>query len=656
MKTIKTQKQQKATKIIFFLSVFLFATLTGFAQGHHTHDHAHGFEVFDGKNNDATMRLMTAPNQKGRWKRFNVDGPLAFWTDFKATENDSPQFRIDMNGDINITGDILKNGKPYQFGRSNHLYEGINQDLVLDLEYRPDKWTRIISSGALGFWANGKGAKDNSPQMILNMSGNLAIGKKDAGHKLDVAGSINFTGDLFKNGKPYVAHPFITGKLGDHGLYMSKDAWNNGLLINFFGEYGDWKRINSNGPLAFWANGKGNEDWAPQMHLNMSGNLAIGKKYADHRLDVVGNINFTGDLYKNGKPYVAHPFITGKLGDDGLHIGMSDTKGLLINLVNKDGNLNGINSYGPLAFWANGKGNDSWLPQMRLNKNGDLAIGKSFPQHRLDVDGDINFTGDLLKNGVLYAANSSAQSFVKLGKDAGKGITETKTTSHVFIGNGAGSKKSFDDIRIIDYADKESIHPISGTDYLTDNSVFVLNNKSDLEKPLLFGNFSKPGDPKSMAQISINTHHVMDSVALTVSGAVHIGRKNMDPKAFPSKTGYKDALLWVEKGIVTENVTYSFISDWNNWPDFVFDKEYDLMDLNDLESYIKKEKHLPGIASREEVKENGLKSREMFVSLLLKIEELTLYTIDQEKKIETQQKLNQTLLNRLSAIENQLNK
>ena len=242
---------------------------------------------------------------------------------------------------------------------------------------------------------------------------------------------------------------------------------------------------------------------------------------------------------------------------------------------------------------------------------------------------------------------------LKIGRDAGNEI-DLNGKSHVFIGHDAGSKAGFDNIAVIDYEDDANTNPITGVQYLDNHSVFVLNNSNDLTKPLLFGNFAKDGVTNSMAQLAINTHHVVDSVALTVSGAVHIGPKGIDPTVFPSKEGYEDALLWVEKGIVTEDVTYAFTSSWKDWPDYVFEEDYDLMKLSELDKYIRKNKHLPNISSMEEVKENGLKSKGMIINLLKKIEELTLYTLNQEKKIENQQQLNQALLKRLIAIEEQL--
>ena len=70
------------------------------------------------------------------------------------------------------------------------------------------------------------------------------------------------------------------------------------------------------------------------------------------------------------------------------------------------------------------------------------------------------------------------------------------------------------------------------------------------------------------------------------------------------------------------------------WSDFVFNKEYELPSLQEVENHIKQKGHLKDIPSAKEVEENGIFLGEMDAKLLQKIEELTLYTIQQEKKIE----------------------
>jgi hypothetical protein len=71
-----------------------------------------------------------------------------------------------------------------------------------------------------------------------------------------------------------------------------------------------------------------------------------------------------------------------------------------------------------------------------------------------------------------------------------------------------------------------------------------------------------------------------------------------------------------------------------NWPDFVFDSTYNLLTLPEVEEYITRNKHLPNVPKAIEVEKNGQDLGEMQKKLLQKIEELTLYIIEQNKRIE----------------------
>ncbi|MEL7146160.1 MAG: hypothetical protein AAFO69_07315 [Bacteroidota bacterium] len=70
------------------------------------------------------------------------------------------------------------------------------------------------------------------------------------------------------------------------------------------------------------------------------------------------------------------------------------------------------------------------------------------------------------------------------------------------------------------------------------------------------------------------------------------------------------------------------------WPDYVFADSYELKPLSSVADYISENGHLPNIPSAAEVAENGIALGEMNARLLEKIEELTLYIIDQEKRIQ----------------------
>ena len=80
-----------------------------------------------------------------------------------------------------------------------------------------------------------------------------------------------------------------------------------------------------------------------------------------------------------------------------------------------------------------------------------------------------------------------------------------------------------------------------------------------------------------------------------------------------------------------------------NWPDFVFAKTYSLRPLSEVESYIKAHSHLPEVPSAAQVAKDGINLGEMDATLLKKIEELTLYLIEQNKKLEAQNKQLQEL-------------
>jgi hypothetical protein len=75
-----------------------------------------------------------------------------------------------------------------------------------------------------------------------------------------------------------------------------------------------------------------------------------------------------------------------------------------------------------------------------------------------------------------------------------------------------------------------------------------------------------------------------------------------------------------------------------NWPDYVFKKDYGLMGLTELERYITTYKHLPGVASENEVKKDGIDLGDHAAAVLQKVEELTLYLIDENKKLKDQNK------------------
>lgn len=98
----------------------------------------------------------------------------------------------------------------------------------------------------------------------------------------------------------------------------------------------------------------------------------------------------------------------------------------------------------------------------------------------------------------------------------------------------------------------------------------------------------------------------------------------------PAGSTYKMA---IGGGILTEKVRVA-TNGTTFWADFVFDKDYKLRSLSEVERYIKANNHLPEIPSTADVNKNGIDLAETQALLLQKVEELTLYVIEQNKKIE----------------------
>lgn len=107
---------------------------------------------------------------------------------------------------------------------------------------------------------------------------------------------------------------------------------------------------------------------------------------------------------------------------------------------------------------------------------------------------------------------------------------------------------------------------------------------------------------------------------------------NADPKFCASAlpNGYR---LYVNGGILTTKVkvaNYCSVS----WADYVFAADYKLKSLNEVETFIKTNKHLPNVPSGDQIEEEGLDLAEMAAIQMEKIEELTLYIIKMNKEIE----------------------
>jgi hypothetical protein len=130
-------------------------------------------------------------------------------------------------------------------------------------------------------------------------------------------------------------------------------------------------------------------------------------------------------------------------------------------------------------------------------------------------------------------------------------------------------------------------------------------------------NFLGTTDNQRLVFKTVNTER------MTVLGSGYVGINTATPSSE----------LTVNGVITTKKIKVTQLG----WADYVFEKDYKLMNLKELEAYIHRFKHLPGVPSAAKVAEQGIDVGDAQATLLKKIEELTLYVIEQNKKLNKQQ-------------------
>lgn len=132
-----------------------------------------------------------------------------------------------------------------------------------------------------------------------------------------------------------------------------------------------------------------------------------------------------------------------------------------------------------------------------------------------------------------------------------------------------------------------------------------------------------PQDPRETAITNWKETFRMDLQANTLRFDGHVGINT------PNVSG--TYALAVDGGIISTKI---HIKEAKEWPDYVFSDDYALMNLNELNEYIRSNKHLPGLPSEKIIEEQGYDLDEMTSKLLEKVEELTRYILLLQEEID----------------------
>jgi hypothetical protein len=183
-------------------------------------------------------------------------------------------------------------------------------------------------------------------------------------------------------------------------------------------------------------------------------------------------------------------------------------------------------------------------------------------------------------------------------------------------------------------------------------AVFGAYNNAQAYSSFVIGQYSvAPGnynptswvltDPLFVIGNGINGGSASNALTVLKNGNIGIGNINPTEKLIvngnvgigTSSTGsYR---LAVEGKVGAREVVVTNAS----WADFVFDTNYKLVPLNEIKEFVKVNKHLPEIPTAAEIEKNGLSVGEIQTKQMQKIEELTLYLIQQNERIEMLEKV-----------------
>jgi len=245
--------------------------------------------------------------------------------------------------------------------------------------------------------------------------------------------------------------------------------------------------------------------------------------------------------------------------------------GAVIGYLNRSSSTSGSN--GNLVFGVKSSASATSVNQaMTIQSDGNVGIGTTNPNAKLDVG-----------SGIISGANVGGLAVTGYNIDP-------YSTNHLLPFQNSGKL-------------------ILGWNYSGGRGEqSIIANSS----PALAGGFSFYNYPYNS---SVATH------LMTISGNGKVGIGTSTP----------DSLLTVKGGIHARSVVVDLTGPL---ADYVFDTNYKLMPLSEVEQFVNTNKHLPSIPTATEVQTNGMNMGDMQNKMLQKIEELTLYVIQQQKEID----------------------
>jgi hypothetical protein len=375
------------------------------------------------------------------------------------------------------------------------------------------------------------------------------------------------------------------------------------------------------------------------------GKTAIGNITPIQLLDVNGRINLRNGVIQKG--------------------GVAITTTSDLGLYSRDATPIRIVTTGqPIRFYSDGgtSGGIGSVPLMTILADGKTGIGATVPIQLLDVNGRMNLSSGVIQKGGaaitttsdlgLYSRDAGSIRIVTTGQpirfysDGGTSAGVGSVALMTILANGKTGVGTIAPIG--KFQVDNGIGKIAMGEFASGSPVFMSNYVGwNAARSGTSWTFDSDGANNGGAIIATNVQGEIRLITLPSANGTLLQTKTdaqvIDATKVTIRSDGKVGIgaginyngtykLYVESGILTEKVKVA-VKNSAAWSDFVFDKDYNLMSLAEVESFIDENKHLPSIPSANEVVVNGIDLGEMNAKLLQKIEELTLYIISQDKRL-----------------------
>jgi hypothetical protein len=266
----------------------------------------------------------------------------------------------------------------------------------------------------------------------------------------------------------------------------------------------------------------------------------------------------------------------------------------------------------------------------QLESDGDFGINIPIANEKLHVGGNGLFTGNISADGnvnsnstmsindpsgTLYLKNASVdKGFFQLsGENVRIGTVSANNTGDFIIRTNGADQVSVD----------ESGNTTTKRLVVNQNLEAIKINGDDPAINFFESNIQKGYLWMINNDMNIGTSNITGRINMATS-QVTIGTSIATPSTY--KLGVGGRIICEELKVKLQSA---------GWPDYVFAKNYKLKPLEEVENFIKINKHLPNIPSAQVIDKEGLEVGEMQRRMMEKIEELTLYIIDLKKEVDT---------------------